>query len=80
MSNFRKRAIALASVICVALTSFASCAEPNSNSDKKDSNDTTTSADVESNSGSDTETDANNEETTNKDDNGDENEAEALFL
>ena len=72
MNNFRKKAIALAAVLCVALTSFASCAEPNSNSDKKDSNDTTTSADVESNSGSDTETDANNEETTNKDDNGDE--------
>lgn len=72
MNNFRKKAIALAAVLCVALTSFASCAEPNSKSDKKDSNDTTTkSADVDSTSGSDTETDANNENVTNKDSNDD---------
>lgn len=50
MSNFRKKAIALASVICVALTSFASCAEPNSEKDKKDNTENTTqSAEVDAN-------------------------------
>ncbi|MCR5601652.1 MAG: hypothetical protein K6G33_13020 [Ruminococcus sp.] len=43
MSNFRKRVIALASVICVALTSFASCAEPNDKN--KESSNPTSSAD-----------------------------------
>ena len=72
MNNFRKKAIALAAVLCVALTSFASCAESNSKSDKKDSTETTTSADVDSTSGSDAETDANNEDDTNNDNNGDD--------
>lgn len=42
MSNFKKRAIALASVACVALTSFASCSD--SNSDSKSGNNTATTA------------------------------------
>ena len=42
MSNFKKRAIALASVACVALTSFASCSDSNSGS--KSGNNTGTTA------------------------------------
>jgi hypothetical protein len=45
MSNFRKRAIALAAVICVALTSFASCDDSKSDSDTKNNTETTVSAD-----------------------------------
>ena len=74
MNNFRKKAIALAAVICVALTSFASCAEPNSKSDTKESTETTKSADADNNNGSETETDANSEDSKNnenKDENGD---------
>ena len=76
MSNFRKRAIALASVICVALTSFASCADSDSDSDTKTNTETTVSTDAQaetSDSSSDNSSDSTeSDEKDDKDDKDDE--------
>lgn len=47
MNNSRKKAIALAAVVCVALTSLASCSKKESGADNKDSNTTTTASSVD---------------------------------
>lgn len=70
MSNFRKKAIALAAVICVALASFTSCAEPNDNK-KENAENTTQSTEInENNSDAD-----NNTANGNNDGNGNSNDS-----
>lgn len=74
MSNFRKKAIALAAVICVALTSFASCAEPNDNK-KENTENTTQSAEIdENNSDAVNVTDGENNNGNNNDNNNSNND------